>query len=451
MKIRLGLFIVIILSISTITAISFAQRNRDTADKPITGDFKITIKNTMAGNTSQTTTMIKGLRQRDESPLGNMGNQINLTQCDLKRTIQINDNARKYMITPMDAGDETTAGAAGHTATSGPAERGGVVTLTVNTVDTGERKEMFGFTARHFKRTTVMEPGPNACSQSKMRIDADGWYINLEYGLSCDTGRPPQAPRTSPQGCRDRYQYRRTGPANVGFPLLETITMYGADGQPNFTMTKEVTELSRQTLDAALFDIPAGYTQAASQQEMYGMPSMSDMMNMSRQQGQTGNPAENQPANVSNPATAAARAKVGVVEFNNKAKATVPTDSLRQQLVTILTGNGIDAVALNASSASEAALEAKAKGCTYILYTDIATLKVASAGKKIGGFLGRATGVNSGDSGKTEAKFDFRLVPVDSTSPKLQSSASAKEDTTDATVNAALQEEARAVTGAVRN
>jgi hypothetical protein len=225
--------------------------------------------------------------------------------------------------------------------------------------------------------------------------------------------------------------------------------MYDANGQPNFTMTKEVTELSRQPIDAALFDIPAGYTQAASQQEMYGMPSMSDMMNMSRQQGQTGNPTENQPANVSNPAPAAARAKVGVVEFNNKAKATVSTDSLRQQLVTILTGNGIDAVALNASSASEAALEAKAKGCTYVLYTDISTLKVASAGKKIGGFLGRATGVNSGDSGKTEAKFDFRLVPIDSTSPKLQSSASAKEDTTEATVNAALQEEARAVTGAV--
>jgi hypothetical protein len=253
----------------------------------------------------------------------------------------------------------------------------------------------------------------------------------------------------SPEGCRDRYQYRHTGPTNVGFPLLETTTMYGDDGRLTFTMTREVTELSRQPLDAALFDIPTGYTQASSRQEMYGMPSMTDAMNMSRQPGQTANPTENQPSNVAATGTSAAKAKVGVVEFNNKAKSSLSTDSLRQQLVAILTGNGVDAVALNASSASEAALEAKAKGCTYILYTDISTLKAASAGKKIGGFLGRATGVNSGDSGKTEAKFDFRLVTVDGAAAKLQSSASAKEDTTEATVNAALQEEARAVTGAV--
>ena len=150
---------------------------------------------------------------------------------------------------------------------------------------------------------------------------------------------------------------------------------------------------------------------------------------------------------MSNPA--AARPKVGVVEFNNKAKASVSTDELRQQLIATLGGNGIEAVALNASSASEAAMEAKAKGCTYILYTDIATFKAPSTGKKIGGLLGRATGVGGTDTGKSEAKFDFRLVPAAGGSPKLQSSASGKEETTDASVHAALQEEARAITAAV--
>jgi len=95
-------------------------------------------------------------------------------------------------------------------------------------------------------------------------------------------------------------------------------------------------------------------------------------------------------------------------------------------------------------------MEAKAKGCTYILYTDVSTFKAPSTGKKIGGFLGRATGVGgSGDVGKAETKFDFRLVAVGSSSPKLQSSASGKEETTEASVNAALQEEARAVVRAV--
>jgi hypothetical protein len=252
-------------------------------------------------------------------------------------------------------------------------------------------------------------------------------------------------------GCRDTYRVKRTGVATLGYPLVETMKMYGADGSVTFTMTKEVIELSRQSLDAALFDIPAGYTQASSSQEMYSM-SMGDAMAMAQQQ-EGGNSASNRPSNMplasNTPSTAAARPKVGIVEFNNKAKASISTDELRQQLIATLSGDGIDAVALNASSVSEAAMEAKAKGCTYILYTDISTFKAPSAGKKIGGMLGGAVGMGGGGSGKAEAKFDFRLVPAEGGSPKLQSSASAKEDTSEASANAALQEEARAVAAAI--
>ena len=148
-------------------------------------------------------------------------------------------------------------------------------------------------------------------------------------------------------------------------------------------------------------------------------------------------------------ANAAGRVRVGVVDFNNKTKTSVSTDSLRQQLIAALATNGVDAIALNASSPSEAVTEAQAKQCAYILYTDIATLKTASAGKKIGGLLGRATGVGSSDAGKNEAKFDFRLVAAASSSPIAQSSASAKEDTQDATIAEAIQNEARAVADAI--
>jgi hypothetical protein len=180
---------------------------------------------------------------------------------------------------------------------------------------------------------------------------------------------------------------------------------------------------------------------------------MSDAMGMAQQQeasqgnNSMSNRPSNNPSNMSSPA--AARPKVGIVEFNNKAKAAVSTDELRQRLMATLSGDGIDAVALNASSASEAAMEAKAKGCTYILYTDISTFKAPSTGKRIGGMLGGAVGMGGGGSGKAEAKLDYRLVPVGSTSPKLQSSASAKEETSEASVNAALQDEARAIVSAV--
>ncbi|HVS83040.1 MAG TPA: hypothetical protein VHE60_15035 [Pyrinomonadaceae bacterium] len=454
MKTRLLLFAAIIFAVSAAAAISFAQHKPDT-DQPIRGDFKITIKTNMAGQDMQSTTMIKGVRERSETSMGgmNMGS-VNITQCDLRRTIQVNDRSRKYLITPMesDSGDVDSGGVSAPSSGGGPTKRGGVVTMTVNTTDTGERKEMFGFTARHLKRTTMMESSPDACQQQQMKIETDGWYINLEYGLSCGgSERPPQMGRAaaSPGGCRDRYQFKRTGPTKLGYPLIETTTMYGADGSAMFTRTAEVIELSRQPLDAALFDVPAGYAEAKSQQEMYSQPSMSEMQAMGRQQqGQSSSSGETSMSGRPSTANAAGRVKVGVVEFNNKAKASVSADSLRDQLIGMLNGDGVDAIALNASSPSEAAIEAKAKGCGYILYTDISSLKTASAGKKIGGLLGRATGVDSG-GGKAEARFDFRLLPAGSSSPTVQSSASGKEDSQEASISAALEGEARAVAAAV--
>ena len=456
MKSRLLLFAAIICAISAATAISFAQRTRDNVDKPISGDFKITIKTTMAGQTGQSTTMIKGMRERDETNAGIGGmnmSQVTITQCDLKRTIQVNDRSRKYMITPMESDDAGSGGGgAGPSAAGGPAHRGGVVTVIVNTMDTGERREIFGFTARHLKRTTVMESSPNACQQQQTRIDTDGWYINLEYGLNCGgSERPPLTGRTGPQDCRDRYQSKRTGPSNLGFPLMETTTMYGADGSAMFSSAKEVVELSRQPMDAALFGVPAGYTEAKTQEEMSSTPSMADIIAMQRQQsGEThAVSGETSMSGARTNANAAGRVRVGVVEFNNKTKSSVSTDSLREQLIAMLNGNGVDAVALNASSPSEAAIEAKAKQCAYVLYTDVATLKAASSGKKLGGLLGRAAGVGSGEAGKSEARLDFRLIPAGSSAPALQSSASSKEDSEQASVSAAIESEAKAVASAV--
>src|SRR5712692_10234127 len=453
MKARLLLFSIVVFAVSLATAISSAQRKPDT-DQPIRGDFKITIKTTISGQDMQSTAMIKGLRERSETSMGGMNmSMVSVTQCDLKRTIQINDRARKYIITPMESDDSpggASGGGMGASAGGGDSRRGGVVTMTINTTDTGERKEMFGFTARHLKRTMTSQTSPDACQQQQMKMETDGWYINLEYGLSCGgSARPPQmGSRMAPRGCQDRYQFKRTGPVNLGYPLIETTTMYGSEGSVQFTSTKEVIELSRQTLDAALFDVPAGYAEAKSQQEMYAAPSMAEMMAMGRQQeSQSSSSGETSMSRTPSTATAAGRVKVGVVEFNNKAKASVSADSLRDQLIGMLNGDGIDAIALNASSPSETAIEANAKGCAYILYTEISTLKTASAGKKIGGLLGRATGVGSGDSGKSETKLDFRLVPAGSSSPTVQSSASGKEDSQEASISTGLEGEAKAEIG----
>src|SRR5260370_24865820 len=271
MKRRLFLFTVLIFALSVITVISSAKRGPETADKPISGDFKITIKTTVAGQDMQSTTMIKGLRERSETSIGgNIGGMsmgmVSITQCDLKRTIQVNDRARKYLITPMESDDSSASDSGGGMSApatgGGSSRRGGVVTMTVNTIDTGERKEMFGFTARHLKRTMMSQSSPDACQQQQMKMETEGWYINLEYGLNCGSARPPQmGGRPAPRGCQDRYQFKRTGPVNLGYPLIETTTMYGPDGSVQFPMSKHMIEPSHQTLDPAHFHLPPRSTQ----------------------------------------------------------------------------------------------------------------------------------------------------------------------------------------------
>src|SRR5712672_3521605 len=297
MKSRVLLFTAIIVTLSVVTAISFAQRRTDTAEKPITGEFKITIRNTTSGQTYQSTTMIRGKRERSEtSTTGAMNNgNVSITQCDLRRTIQINDSSRKYLITPMESDSGDTDRAASSANSSGTTQRGGVVTMTVNTIETGERKELLGFTARHLKRTMTSQTSSDACYQNQMRIETEGWYINLEYGLNCgESDRPPQTGRPATGGCQDRYEFKRTGPSRLGFPLSETTTMYSVDGRPMFTSSKEVLELSRQPLEAALFDVPAGYTEVRTQEEMSGTPSMADIMAMQRQQSGSSRPGNDE-------------------------------------------------------------------------------------------------------------------------------------------------------------
>src|SRR6185503_16520527 len=137
MKVKLFLFTALLSAVSFASAITSAQR-KPANEAPITGDFKITVRNTVAGHSTQSTTMIKGSRERSETAIDAGGFSMkttSITQCDQRRTIQINDRARKYLITSMYADDSsadatTTAGAPAGT---GDSRRGGVVTINMNT------------------------------------------------------------------------------------------------------------------------------------------------------------------------------------------------------------------------------------------------------------------------------------------------------------------------------
>jgi hypothetical protein len=253
------------------------------------------------------------------------------------------------------------------------------------------------------------------------------------------------ASRPARSGCQDRISSKRVGTGRTGFPLLETTTMFGADGRAMFTSTKEVLELSREPLDAALFEVPSGYVETTNSQELYGMPSM-DATSQGfggRQPADTNQSVMSNTGNVKAPGTI----RVGVVRINNKTDHQVSEESLRERLKGNIQGGGIEAISLNATSPREAEAEAKAKQCDFILYTDITGLK-SSAAKKLGGMFGRVAGVGGID--KTESKIELKLFAVSEPSPRLQSSAAAKEEGDEASAGTAIDQEAKAVTAEVR-
>ncbi len=457
MRIRFrGLLILFLLAVSVSAIFAQQRRGRNPAPAaPAQADLRITYRSTTAGQSYESSTMIKGKRERTETRMGYGSDIINITQCDLKRTIQASDKTRKYVITPMqtvNASATRPSPTPTPAAMGEPVRRGGVVNYTTTITDTGERKEMFGFTARHIKSSIAIESSADACNPMKQRMETDGWYIDFTFGLDCDLGvaqmggRPPVARG----GCRDEVVSKQIGSGRKGLPLTETVTMFGPDGSATFTSTREVIDLSREPLDAALFDVPAGYTEATDPQDLHSAPSMASIMSDSTQpQASQSQPSAERPTNSMSAAMTKAPGtlRVGVVAINNRTDKTVSLDSLRQRLIGRIAGSGIDAVPLSGISAAEIESEAKAKQCDFVLYTDLSTLKI-SAAKKLGGLLGRAAGVSGIE--KTESRVDFRLFAVGESSPLMQSNASAKEEGDEASAGVAVDNEANKVSGEVR-
>ena len=156
-------------------------------------DLKVTTKNTAGGHTTGSTIYIKGSRQRTEG-----AGVVSIYQCDLKRIIQLNDRTRKYLVMRLDgdAGGDTGAGGP-RTGPAQPQRRGRVVTTTVTVTDTGERRQMFGRTARHIKTLTVTDAPPGSCDPGHTEMETDGWYIDLDFEFNCGGGERPSAATNS--------------------------------------------------------------------------------------------------------------------------------------------------------------------------------------------------------------------------------------------------------------
>src|SRR6185503_3360288 len=127
----------------------------------VAADTKVKSRQTSGGQTYENTSYIKGKRQRSEVSGGQM---VTIEQCDLRRNLQLMPAAKVYTINPYDDSSPNSNTTTTHTATPQPGAvtKGGVVTSTITTKDTGERKQIFGYTARRIITTMSIESSPDA-------------------------------------------------------------------------------------------------------------------------------------------------------------------------------------------------------------------------------------------------------------------------------------------------
>ena len=406
--------------------------NSQTPNKPTTNDVKIRqrMSTGTAGAGVETLLYIKGQRMRSEMP-GNMG-FTTIVQCDLKRTITINEKTKTYMITPTDGSGTPGAGVSTGEGDGGgargiavaPAEsqtqpRGGLVNVTNTITDTGERKEMFGFTARRIKTSMVKTASPEACDKDQ-KIETDGWYIDFQYAFTCpsETQKSPVPVRPQQPGCKDEIRTKTIGTAKLGFPILVTTTIYQPDGRTS-TMTQEVLELSREQLSASLFDLPEGYALAKDANALYGITAAYNPQPSNN--AAASSTSANTTTNVTNSSTPKQPGVIRIGLIAPRVQLTSgdvahATESLRNSFANYLKGPTIEVVTLSARVPAQALDEARQSQCDYVLSVSMNVKKGGGGsmfGRAIGNIAGSAAGhIPGGGSATTGAARSAAITGV---------------------------------------
>jgi hypothetical protein len=374
------------------------------------------------------------------------------------------------------------------------------VTIVNTLTDTGERKQMFGYTARRLKGVMEYETSPDACQKGGQRTESDGWYIDLKYGVDCASASAAGANAVYGRGgCRDEIRMKSVGTAKAGYPVLLTTKSFNEDGSFT-TMTREVVELSRSPLDPALFEVPMGYTEAKD----YARPSSaSTNADAGEEAGGGMNVSNSEPgadASGGTPGTAAATqllaaalgpkragvVRIGVVmpkaQMGQGASGMDVATPVRNTLVQFLSGPTVEIAALEARIPQQVELEAQQKECDYVLYTGVVQKKGGGGG--FGGFLKKAAPVASAASAgtygshggavaanvttsaiytaadvssavkaKDEITIEYKLLPASGGSPKAENTLKAKAKTDGEDVLTPLIEQVAAavLNGVARN
>ncbi len=243
---------------------------------------KITIRHVFAGNPSEQTIYVQGDRKRmefrnyvlqrktDGSLQWLSGPQLAaITRCDLGQVFELNLDSAAYVSAPYPPKPlPAEIGARGLGTLAMSPSREPTLRIETTTVDTGERREFFGRIARHVIITRKQIPLEGSHSEPQETV-ADGWYIDFDSELSCDSklSRKKRATGYLVKGeLAEKPEFINIGESETGFAVQlvmvskDTYTL--PDGSHKQTDSKSetlVTQLELRSLDPRLFEIPPGF------------------------------------------------------------------------------------------------------------------------------------------------------------------------------------------------
>ena len=233
---------------------------------PDSRDLTIKIRRTGDSFLSTVDTLyLKGARQRGEhqveggtDPRSANMDSISITQCDKKTRFTLNPAAKTFVQVPIVDWSERKPSQSVRPPDATSAD----VDIIRDSVDTGERRPMRSYVARHVKTSIQLKPGPGASTPARMD-EIDGWYVDLP-GLGCEDRGAATAILLSSARDRatapDRIHFKQLGNAALGFAIEQTV--HSTQGERTTVIRLELLEFSENGLPEALFEMPQGYSPA---------------------------------------------------------------------------------------------------------------------------------------------------------------------------------------------
>jgi hypothetical protein len=201
---------------------------------------------------------LKGARQRTdilfENPRADAINWAVILQCDRKRTLNLNERDKLYVSLEIQDWSQRLKRAR---LVPQPQPSGAEVTMTIDSVDTGERRQFVHYTARRVQAKIRVEPGPGASTPASVE-ETDGWYIDIP-GFSCqEQALSGFARLTAISGNRqDRWKTMWLGKAPRGYAIEET-SLTTMEGKKSISKV-ELLDISEAPIDSSIFELPPGY------------------------------------------------------------------------------------------------------------------------------------------------------------------------------------------------